>query len=46
MIRGGLRLALPNPHGSKDIDDALLGRILRQAGVTRKAFDEARKRAR
>lgn len=45
MVRGGFRLALPNPHGSGDIDDALLSRILRQAGITRLEFEEARKEA-
>ena len=42
MVRGQLRLALPNPHGSQEIDDALLTRILRQAGVTRQEFEQAR----
>lgn len=44
MIRGELRLALPNPHRYRDIDDALLRRILRQAGVSPQEFDNARKR--
>ena len=39
MIRGRLRLVVPNPHGSQEIDDALLWRILRQAGVSREEFD-------
>lgn len=43
MIRGELRLALPNPHGSQQIDDSLLARILRQAGVTREDFEGARR---
>ena len=33
MIRGKVRLPLPNPHGS-DIGTGLLKRILRKAGVT------------
>ena len=42
MVRASLRLALPNPHESQDIDDPLLSRILRQAGVTRDEFERAR----
>jgi predicted RNA binding protein YcfA (HicA-like mRNA interferase family) len=42
MVRGQLRLALPNPHGAQEIGDALLGRILRQAGVTRQELEQAR----
>ena len=33
MVRGSLRLALPNPH-RQDVGVDLLVRILRQAGVT------------
>ena len=43
MFRGQFRLALPNPHHSQEIDDALLGRILRLAGISREEFDRARK---
>lgn len=43
MIRGQLRLAIPNPHGSKEIDDALLRRILRQADITPEQFEQARR---
>ena len=42
MLKGGLRLVIPNPHGSQDIDDVLLSRILRQAGLTREEFDHPR----
>lgn len=42
MLKGELRLAVPNPHGSQDIDDALLRRILRQAGVTSQEFESAK----
>lgn len=34
MIKGELRLTLPNPHRG-DIAPALLARILRQAGISR-----------
>jgi predicted RNA binding protein YcfA (HicA-like mRNA interferase family) len=33
MQRGGLRLTIPNPHGSA-IDPGLIRRILRLAGIT------------
>jgi hypothetical protein len=39
MVRGNLRLILPNPHRSV-ISPGLLARILRQAGVTRKEWEE------
>jgi predicted RNA binding protein YcfA (HicA-like mRNA interferase family) len=42
MIRGSHRLTVPNVHGSKEIDDALLRRILRQAGISMEEFDQAR----
>jgi len=41
MLRGQLRLAIPNPHGSQEVDDALLRRILRQAGITAEEFEKA-----
>ena len=41
MIRGKLRVAVPNPHKSGDIDDSLLRRILKQAGVTLEEFNKA-----
>jgi predicted RNA binding protein YcfA (HicA-like mRNA interferase family) len=33
MVKGSLRLALPNPH-QQDISTALLIRVLRQAGIS------------
>ena len=41
MLKGSLRLAIPNPHGSQDIGEALLRRILKQAGVSADEFDNA-----
>ncbi|HZS91642.1 MAG TPA: type II toxin-antitoxin system HicA family toxin [Chloroflexota bacterium] len=38
MIRGTLRLRIPNPHGG-DISVALLSEILRQAGITRDEWE-------
>jgi predicted RNA binding protein YcfA (HicA-like mRNA interferase family) len=38
MLKGKLRLALPNPHRS-DISKGLLTRLLRQAGITQKEWE-------
>lgn len=38
MIKGALRVTIPNPH-KKQIGPDLLGRILRQAGVTRTEWE-------
>jgi predicted RNA binding protein YcfA (HicA-like mRNA interferase family) len=38
MIKGTLRLTLPNPHAG-DIGSALLTRILRQAGIDRETWE-------
>jgi predicted RNA binding protein YcfA (HicA-like mRNA interferase family) len=37
MVKGSLRLAIPNPHG-RVIGVALLSRILKQAGITREEW--------
>lgn len=37
MKKGNLVMTIPNPH-DKDIDVALLVRILKQAGITRKKW--------
>ncbi|MBI4727695.1 type II toxin-antitoxin system HicA family toxin [candidate division TA06 bacterium] len=34
MIKGELKLRVPNPHGSGDIGIDLLRQILRQAGIS------------
>ena len=38
MVRGQVRLAIPNPHQS-DIGRELLERILRQAGISREEWE-------
>ena len=38
MVRGEQRIALPNPHQG-DIGVNLLARILRQAGISREAWE-------
>jgi predicted RNA binding protein YcfA (HicA-like mRNA interferase family) len=40
MARGELVLTIPNPH-SGDIGVGLLGVVLRQAGITRAAWEDA-----
>ena len=35
MVKGDLKIRIPNPHKSRDISDALLYEILRQAGIDR-----------
>jgi predicted RNA binding protein YcfA (HicA-like mRNA interferase family) len=39
MIKGDLTLTLPNPHRN-DIGRELLARILRQAGISRKEWEQ------
>ena len=38
MVRGDVVVTIPNPHG-QDIGIGLLARVLRQAGVTREAWE-------
>jgi len=38
MVRAGQRVVIPNPH-SGDIGVDLLSRVLRQAGVSREAWE-------
>jgi predicted RNA binding protein YcfA (HicA-like mRNA interferase family) len=38
MVKGTLRLKVPNKHGRKDIGVELLKRILKQAGLTRREW--------
>jgi predicted RNA binding protein YcfA (HicA-like mRNA interferase family) len=39
MVKGNLRLTLPNPHQA-EISRDLLARILRQAGVSREEWEK------
>lgn len=39
MIKGGLTITIPNPHRS-DIGRELLSQILRQAGVSRREWEQ------
>jgi predicted RNA binding protein YcfA (HicA-like mRNA interferase family) len=39
MVRGVVRLTIPNPHHG-DISGALLARILKQAGISREEWEQ------
>lgn len=39
MMRGALKIRIPNPHKSQDISDSLPNEILGQAGISRSEFD-------
>ena len=39
MVKGGLRVRIPNPH-QEDIGKNLLGEILREAGIEISAWEE------
>lgn len=39
LVRGELRLVIPNPHQS-EISKDLLARILRQAGISRRDWEQ------
>jgi predicted RNA binding protein YcfA (HicA-like mRNA interferase family) len=39
MYKDGIRLRIPNPHGS-DIDKKLLADILRQAGISKEEWEQ------
>lgn len=39
MIRGNLKLRIPNPHEG-DVSTSLLHRLLKQAGISRREWEE------
>jgi len=39
MVKGELKLRIPNPHRSSDISDSLLKEILRQAEISEEKWD-------
>jgi len=41
MVKGDLKVRVPNPHGPAEISDSLLHEILRQAGIGKNEWDEA-----
>jgi len=40
MVKVGLKVRIPNPHG-KDVPAFLVSEILRQAGISKKNWDDA-----
>jgi len=38
MVKGELKIRVPNPHQAGDISDSLLGEILRQAGISKEEW--------
>jgi predicted RNA binding protein YcfA (HicA-like mRNA interferase family) len=41
MMKGELKIRVPNPHKAGDITDSLLHEILRQAGLSRAEWNKA-----
>lgn len=41
MVKGDLKLRIPNPHGSNDIHISLLREILRQGGIGIEEWEQA-----
>ena len=39
MIKGPLKIRIPNPHKTAEISDSLLREILRQAGIDKDEWD-------
>jgi predicted RNA binding protein YcfA (HicA-like mRNA interferase family) len=40
MVKGDLKIRIPNPHGSGDVSDALVNEILRQAGISKEEWEQ------
>jgi predicted RNA binding protein YcfA (HicA-like mRNA interferase family) len=41
MVKGKLKVRVPNPHKSGDISDSLLSEILRQADISKNEWNKA-----
>jgi len=41
MIKGALKLRIPNPHSKPDISPGLVNAILKQAGIDKKEWEDA-----
>jgi predicted RNA binding protein YcfA (HicA-like mRNA interferase family) len=41
MIKGTMKIRIPNPHRSKDIHQSLVNEILQQAGISLEDWDNA-----
>ena len=40
MAKGSLKVRVPNPHRERDITDALLNEVLRQADISKAEWEE------
>ncbi len=41
MVKGQIKLRIPNPHKKKDIHQSLVNEILKQAGISINQWDDA-----
>jgi predicted RNA binding protein YcfA (HicA-like mRNA interferase family) len=41
MVKGELKIRIPNPHQAGEISDSLLGEILRQVGISKDEWKKA-----
>jgi predicted RNA binding protein YcfA (HicA-like mRNA interferase family) len=41
MVKGQIKLRIPNPHKQKDIHQSLVNEILKQAGISINQWDDA-----
>ena len=41
MVKGELKIRIPNPHQMKDVSESLMNEILRQAGISKDEWKEA-----
>jgi predicted RNA binding protein YcfA (HicA-like mRNA interferase family) len=41
MVKGELKIRIPNPHRGGEVSESLLHEILRQAGISRDEWKEA-----
>jgi hypothetical protein len=41
MVKGELKIRVPNPHRTAEVSESSLYEILRQAGISKEAWKEA-----
>lgn len=41
MVKGELKVRVPNPHKAGEVSESLLHEILRQAGISKEEWKEA-----
>ncbi len=42
MLKGDLKVRIPNPHKRSDITDSLLNEILKQAGISKNEWERTK----